>query len=64
MSSEYGQVFRMNYTAQRGFHVILMIPNKSCVQDFPDELEVARIPTIHVFFLVFSFSFCILFVDF
>lgn len=40
MSSEYGQVFRMHYTAQRGFHVILMIPNKACVRDFPDELEV------------------------
>lgn len=30
----------MHYTAQRGFHVILMIPNKACVRDFPDELEV------------------------
>lgn len=40
LSSKYGQAFKMNYTVHKGFHAQLMIPNQSCIQDFPDELEV------------------------
>lgn len=36
----YGQAFKMNYTAQNGFHVLLMIPNQSSIRDFPDEFDV------------------------
>lgn len=67
MSSEYGQVFRMNYTVQRGFHVILMIPNKACVRDFPQELEVVRIIAHSIeyrFFLLSLLSMFLFFVSF
>lgn len=40
MSAKYGHAFKVNYSVQRGFHIILTISHKSLVQEFPDELEV------------------------
>lgn len=40
MSVKYGHAFKMNYTVQRGFHVILLIANHTITHSFPDELEV------------------------
>lgn len=40
MSTKYGQLFKLNYTLHKGFHVQLKIPNSNVVHDFPPELEV------------------------
>lgn len=40
MAVKYGHAFKMNYTVQRGFHVILLIANHAITHDFPDELGV------------------------
>ncbi|XP_055320057.1 mutS protein homolog 4-like [Sitodiplosis mosellana] len=43
LSVKHGYAFKMNYTVQRGFHVILLIANHAITHDFPDELEVLEI---------------------
>lgn len=40
MSTKYGQVFKLNYTVHKGFHVQLKIPNANVIHDFPSELDV------------------------
>lgn len=46
MSTKYGQVFKVNYTVRRGFHVILSMAHNSVTHDFPDELEIVSFDSI------------------
>lgn len=55
-SVRYGHAFKMNYSVQRSFHMILMVPHRTFIQSLPDELEV-----VSYFFLFYFFTkFCIL----
>lgn len=48
-SVRYGHAFKMNYSVQRSFHMILMVPHRTFIQSLPDELEVVS----HFLFSIF-----------
>lgn len=55
-SVRYGHAFKMNYSVQRSFHMILMVPHRTFIQSLPDELEVVS----YCFLFYFFTKFCIL----
>lgn len=55
-SVRYGHAFKMNYSVQRSFHMILMVPHRTFIQSLPDELEVVS----YFFFSIFFTKFCTL----
>lgn len=49
-SVRYGHAFKMNYSVQRSFHMILMVPHRTFIQSLPDELEVVSYFFFSIFF--------------